>query len=281
MDTEKWDSEITTKNKFFDLKLNEVFKYRDLIILLVRRDIVAYYTQTILGPIWFFIQPIFTTIIYTLIFGGLASISTDGLPKPLFYLVGIISWNYFASCFTKTSTTFKDNAVIFGKVYFPRLIVPLSIVLSNLFRFGIQILLLVILMIYYSFNGVELSIDMKILILPFLILLMALQGLGLGMIVTSITTKYNDLSHLVIFGIQLMMYATPVIYPLSSLSGNLYWIVALNPLTYIIEAIKYIIFGVGTFNAQTLLYSIIISFSLFYIGMLVFNKAEKTFIDTI
>ena len=281
MNTNNWDSEITTKNNFFDLKLNEVFKYRDLLILLVRRDIVAYYTQTILGPIWFFIQPIFTTIIYTLIFGGLASISTDGLPKPLFYLVGIISWNYFASCFTKTSTTFKDNAVIFGKVYFPRLIVPLSIVLSNLFRFGIQILLLAILMIYYSFNGVDFSINMKIFILPFFILLMALQGLGLGMIVTSITTKYNDLSHLVIFGIQLMMYATPVIYPLSSLSGNLYWIVALNPLTYIIEAIKYIIFGVGTFNAQTLLYSIIISLSLFYIGMLVFNKAEKTFIDTI
>jgi lipopolysaccharide transport system permease protein len=281
MNTEKWDLIISPKSKWFDLQFHDVFKYRDLLLLFVKRDIVSFYKQTILGPLWYFIQPIFTTLVYTFVFGGLAGISTDGLPKPLFYLAGITSWNYFADCLTKTSTTFRDNAGIFGKVYFPRLITPLSIVVSNLFRFIIQLVLLVVFILYYMNNGINFNIDEKIFLFPIFVILMALQGLGIGMIITALTTKYRDLSHLVIFGVQLMMYATTIIYPLSQISGKFYWIVALNPMTYIIEGIKASLLGVGLLNLNTFIYSMSISIVLFLFGIFIFNKVEKNFIDTI
>ena len=206
---------IEARAPIFDLKLKEIWAYRDLLVLMVRRDFVSFYKQTILGPLWFFIQPLFTTVIFTFVFGNLAGISTDGLPKPLFYMAGITAWNYFADCLNKTSTVFRDNAGIFGKVYFPRLIMPLSIVASNLIRFGVQMFLFLILMAYYYFSGANFSVSWAIMLFPFVVILMALLGLGAGMIISAMTTKYRDLAFLIGFGVQLLMYATTVIYPLS------------------------------------------------------------------
>jgi len=276
-----WDLIITPKKKTFDLQFGQIWNYRDLLFLFVKRDIVSFYKQTLLGPIWFFIQPIFTTIIYTIVFGSIAGLSTDGLPKPIFYLAGITSWNYFSDCLIKTSTTFRDNASIFGKVYFPRIISPLSIVISNLFRFGIQITLLVIVILYYLYNGYTFNIDWKVLLFPLFVLLMALQGLGIGLIITALTTKYRDLSHLVTFGVQLMMYATTVIYPITSVNSKFYWIIIINPMTFIIEGIKASTLGVGILTTHTIIYSLLSSLFIFIIGILIFNKVEKSFIDTI
>lgn len=280
-EVEDWDLIIEPQNSVFDLKLREVWRYRDLLILFVRRDIVSFYKQTILGPIWFFIQPIFTTLVYVFIFGNLAGLSTDGLPQPLFYLAGITSWNYFADCLNKTSTVFRDNSAIFGKVYFPRIIMPFSIVLSNLLRFGIQMLLFVTALIYYLISGLEISVDFHLLFFPVFVLAMAMQGLGLGMIVSALTTKYRDLAFLLTFGVQLLMYATAVIYPLSSLSGKLYYLVALNPMTFVIEGFRKSLLGVGVFDGFTLAYAIISSSLILLFGLLIFNKVEKDFVDTI
>lgn len=279
--TESWDLIITPEKKWFDLQLHNVWKYRDLLMLFVRRDVVAFYKQTILGPLWYFIQPIATTIVFTFVFGNLAGLSTDGLPQPLFYLAGITAWNYFADCLEKTSTVFRDNQSIFGKVYFPRVISPLSIVVSNLLRFIIQLILLVGMICFFVFQGVSLEIGWEILLFPIFVLFMALQGLGLGMMITAMTTKYRDLSYLVSFGVQLMMYATTVVYPLSSLSGKMYWIVALNPMTFIIEGIKKSALGVGVLTLETFIYSTIASFVIFMVGYIIFNKVEKSFVDTI
>ncbi len=276
-----WDVVLTPNKGGFNLHLEQIWRYRDLLMLFVKRDIVSFYKQTIFGPLWYFIQPIFTTIVYTFIFGNLAKLSTDGLPQPLFYMAGIMSWNYFADCLTKTSTLFKDNAAIFGKVYFPRIISPLSIIISNLLRFGIQMLLFIGMIIYYIFQGVEFSVGFEILLLPFFVLFMAMQGLGLGMIITSMTTKYKDLSIVLPFGIQLLMYATTVIYPLSSLSGNMYWIVALNPMTFVIEGIKQSTLGAGVITVNTFGYTFLVSSVILCLGVLIFNKVEKNFIDTI
>lgn len=279
---EKW--EITPKNNLLDLKLNEVWAYRDLLSLLVRRDFVSFYKQTILGPLWFFIQPLFTTIIFTFIFGNLAGISTDGLPKPLFYMAGITAWNYFADCLTKTSTVFKDNANIFGKVYFPRLIMPLSIVVSNLVRFGVQMILFLILMLYYYLNGAQFNISWAIALFPLVIVLMALLGLGAGMIISAMTTKYRDLVFLVGFGVQLLMYATTVIYPLSTALEKYpkySWIIEYNPMTPIIETFRYGFLGTGSFSWMSLGYATSVTVGLLTIGIIVFNKVEKTFIDTV
>jgi lipopolysaccharide transport system permease protein len=277
-----WDLIITPKEKIFNLELKILWNYRDLLLLFVRRDIVSFYKQTLLGPLWYFIQPIFTTIVYTFVFGSLAGISTDGLPKPLFFLAGITSWNYFSDCLIKTSTTFRDNASIFGKVYFPRIISPLSIVISNLFRFGIQMILFGLLVGYYLSKGIVINCSWKFIFFPYFVLLMGLQGLGLGMIITALTTKYRDLSHLVTFGVQLMMYTTTVVYPLSNVANSkLYWLVSLNPMTFIIEGIKFSTLGVGILNLHTLIYSTSISLLLLLFGILIFNKVEKTFIDTI
>jgi lipopolysaccharide transport system permease protein len=280
-DIEQWDVDILPQKKWFDFNLKQIWEYRDLLFLFVKRDIISFYKQTIFGPIWFIVQPILTTIIYTFIFGNLAEISTDGIPKPLFYLIGITSWTYFSETFIKTSTIFRDNAAIFGKVYFPRVISPLSIAASNLIKFLIQFLIIIFLIIFYCIKGYHFNIDYHLIYLPIFILLMAIQGLGFGMIITALTTKYRDLVFLVTFGVQLMMYTTTVIYPLSTVKGNMYWIIALNPMTFIIEGIKYTISGYGIFSFYTFMYSILVSFLIFIAGYIIFNKVEKTFIDTI
>jgi lipopolysaccharide transport system permease protein len=277
----EWDLTIEPQNSIFDLNLKDVWRYRDLLWMFVKRDFISFYKQTILGPLWFFIQPLFTTIIYTFIFGGLANLSTDGLPQPLFYMAGITAWNYFSDCITKTSTVFKDNANIFGKVYFPRLIMPLSIVASNLVRFAVQILFMATMMVYYSWSGAEFHITWAISLFPFLVLLMALLGLGLGLIITGLTTKYRDLAFLVTFGIQLLMYTTTVIYPLSSAPLKYKTFILLNPMTGIIECFRFAFLGQGQLTLCTLGYSVLFSFLSLVLGILIFNKTEKTFVDTI
>jgi lipopolysaccharide transport system permease protein len=249
--------------------------------LLVKRDFVSFYKQTILGPLWFFIQPLFTTIIFTFIFGNLAGLSTDGLPQPLFYMAGITAWNYFADCLTKTSTVFRDNAGIFGKVYFPRLIMPLSIVVSNLVRFGVQMILFFMMVGYYAFTGADFHMNIFVLLFPVLVLMMALLGLGLGLIITALTTKYRDLAFLISFGVQLMMYATTVIYPLSAAPAKYKWLIELNPMTGIIEAFRYGFLGEGVMTMSTLGYSVIVTLVSLVLGVVIFNKTEKTFVDTV
>ncbi|MFM2393143.1 MAG: hypothetical protein RLZZ546_1125 [Bacteroidota bacterium] len=277
----EWDLVIEPQSSLFDLHLKDVWRYRDLLWLLVKRDFVSFYKQTILGPLWFFIQPLFTTIIFTFIFGNLAGLSTDGLPQPLFYMAGITAWNYFADCLTKTSTVFRDNAQIFGKVYFPRLIMPLSIVVSNLVRFGVQFLLFVLMMLYYYFNHANFQITIAILLFPLLVLLMALLGLGLGLIITALTTKYRDLAFLISFGVQLMMYATTVIYPLSAAPPKYKFFIGLNPMTGIIEAFRYGFLGRGVISFNTLGYAIIVTVVSLILGVIIFNITEKTFVDTV
>lgn len=282
--TEHWDLEIKPQNNLFNLHLNDVWHYRDLLGLLVRRDFVSFYKQTILGPLWFFIQPLFTTIIFTFVFGNLAQISTDGLPQPLFYMAGITAWGYFAECLTKTSTVFKDNANIFGKVYFPRLIMPLSIVVSNLVKFAVQMLLFILLVGYYLLTGYQFGPNWYILLFPLIVLLMACLGLGLGMIISALTTKYRDLAFLVTFGVQLLMYATTVIYPLSTALEKYpkyAWIIEYNPMTPLIETFRYGFLGSGTFNWQSLGYCSLATFLILLFGIVIFNKVEKTFVDTV
>jgi lipopolysaccharide transport system permease protein len=276
-----WDLIIEGKSSLFDLKMRDVWQYRDLLGLLVRRDIVSFYKQTIFGPLWFFIQPLFTTIVFTFIFGGLAGISTDGLPQPLFYLVGITAWNYFADCLNKTSTVFKDNANIFGKVYFPRLIMPLSIVVSNLVRFAVQFLLMIVFMLYYWAVGADFHITAYILLFPVVVLIMAVLGLSVGMIISAMTTKYRDLTFLVTFGVQLLMYGTTVIYPLSAAPEKYRWLIELNPMTGIIETMRLGFLGQGTFSWGMFAYSVICTLVLFISGLIIFNRVERTFVDTI
>lgn len=280
-DDEHWDLVIDGRRSLFDFKLREVWNYRDLLFSFVKRDFVSFYKQTVLGPLWFFIQPIFTTIIFTFIFGNLAGLSTDGLPQPLFYLAGITAWNYFADCITKTSTVFKDNANIFGKVYFPRIILPLSIVVSNLLRFGVQMLLFLGMMIYYAVSGGNFQVTWAILLFPLLVLMMALQGLGLGLIITAMTTKYRDLSFLVTFGVQLLMYVTTVIYPLSAAPEKYKKFIELNPMTGIIEAFRFAFLGKGDFSLSGLFYSGVVSLVIMILGVMIFNKTEKNFVDTV
>jgi lipopolysaccharide transport system permease protein len=284
MHNEEHSWTIEAKASLFDLKLKEVWAYRDLLWLLVRRDFVSFYKQTILGPLWFFIQPLFTTIIFTFIFGNLAGISTDGLPKPLFYMAGITAWNYFADCLTKTSTVFRDNAGIFGKVYFPRLIMPLSIVVSNLVRFGVQMILFLVMMGYYYFTGAHFNISWAISLFPAVVILMALLGLGTGMIISALTTKYRDLAFLVGFGVQLLMYATTVIYPLSTALEKYpkyAWIIEYNPMTPIIETFRYGFLGEGSFDWGSLGYATAVTLILLVFGIVIFNKVERNFVDTV
>lgn len=277
----EWDLVIEPQTSLLDLNLKDVWRYRDLLWLLVKRDFVSFYKQTILGPLWFFIQPLFTTIIFTFIFGNLAGLSTDGLPQPLFYMAGITAWNYFADCLTKTSTVFRDNANIFGKVYFPRLIMPLSIVVSNLVRFGVQMLLFFMMMAYYSYTGGSFTPNAYILLFPILVLQMALLGLGLGLVITALTTKYRDLAFLITFGVQLMMYATTVIYPLSAAPANYKWLIEINPMTGIIEAFRFGFLGQGELTFSSFGYSVGFTLVALVLGVIIFNKTEKTFVDTI
>jgi lipopolysaccharide transport system permease protein len=281
---EDWDLIIKGRTSLFDVKLGDLWRYRDLLAMFVKRDFVSFYKQTILGPLWFFIQPIFTTLVFTFVFGNLAGISTDGLPKELFYLTGITAWNYFSDCLTKTSTVFKDNVNIFGKVYFPRLIMPLSIVVSNLVRFGVQLILLVGMMAFFALQGADFQVTYAMAFFPILVLLMALLGLGFGLIITAVTTKYKDLTFLITFGVQLMMYATTIIYPLSEAKNKFpdkAWIIELNPMTGIVEAFRFAFLGKGEFTPWSIGYSAIFTIVVFLLGIIIFNKTEKNFVDTI
>jgi lipopolysaccharide transport system permease protein len=276
-----WDLEIKPQSSLFNLHLKDVWNYRDLLWLLVRRDFVSFYKQTVLGPLWFFIQPIFTTIIFTVIFSRLARIPTEGAPPALFYLAGTVAWNYFSECLTRTSGVLRDNSAIFGKVYFPRLIMPLSNVISSLVKFGVQLLLFVLMIAWYLFNGYDLHPNIYILLFPVILLMMAMLGLGIGLIVSALTVKYRDLAFLVSFAVQLLMYATPIIYPLSFVPEKYKPIIALNPLVALIETFRFGFIGTGQFYSGALLYSVIASVVLFVAGIVIFNKVEKNFVDTV
>lgn len=273
---------IKPKGKLFEIDFKEIWRYRDLLVMFIKRDIVTQYKQTILGPTWYFIQPALTTIMYMVVFGGIAGISTDGLPQPLFYLAGIVLWQYFSECLNKTSATFTQNQHIFGKVYFPRLISPLSNVLSNLVRMSIQFLLFLIVYVYYVAVGVDVMPNAYALLLPLLIVMLAGLSLGFGIIISSMTTKYRDLTILFTFIVQLWMYATPVIYPLSTISNEkIRMLMGINPLTSIFEAFKYGMLGVGQFSWGGLGYSFGFMVVLLLVGVVVFNKVQRGFMDTV
>ena len=278
--TEQWDAVIESRHSLLDLNLKELWHYRDLLVLFVRRDFVTVYQQTILGPLWFFIQPILTTITFTIIFGNVAQLSTDGAPKLVFYMAGITLWNYFSTCLTSVSGVFNVNASIFGKVYFPRLIMPLTIVISNLMKFAVQFLLFICFVVYFTLHN-QIQPNSWILLTPFIIILMALISMGIGLILSSMTTKYKDLNQLIGFGVQLFMYATPVIYPSSSVPQDYQWVVELNPLVGLFDYMRYAYLGVGEFAISDLVYPSIFSIVILAIGVLVFNKTQKTFMDTV
>ncbi|WP_396166532.1 ABC transporter permease [Flavobacterium sp.] len=276
-----WTEEIQSENSLFSVNVKELWRYRDLLLMLVKKDYITFYKQTILGPIWFFIQPILTTLIYVLLFGQIAKLSTDGTPQIAFYLSGITIWNYFSETLTKTSTVFKDNAAVLGKVYFPRLIMPLSIVVSGLMKFVIQFALFVAVVLYYTFAKNTLHPNLWVLATPLLLVLMASFSLGLGMIFSSLTTKYKDLVFLLSFGIQLFMYATPVVFSRTSFPEQYQWILNLNPLTGIFECFRYGFLGSGSFNPNSLLLSSGFILAILILGVLIFNKVEKSFMDTV
>ena len=284
---EQWTEVIKPRTSLLDLRLGDVWRYRDLVMMFVRRDFVSTYKQTILGPIWFFIQPLLTTITFLIIFGRVAKLSTDGLPQIVFYLAGVTVWNYFAQTLTAISTVFVTNAAIFGKVYFPRLTMPVSIVVSNLVRFVIQFGLFLVVWLFYIVRGNNaIHPNGLIALTPLLLVLMGLMSLGLGMIFSSLTTKYRDLSMLLTFGVQLLMYATPVIYPLSSITGQIYgipyrWIILANPMSSIVEAFRYAFLGAGSFRWVYLGYSTGFTVIILLVGTVIFNKVEKSFTDTV
>lgn len=279
---EHWDLVISPKTKLFDIKFGELWRYRDLLWMFVRRDYKALYKQTVLGPFWYILQPVFTTVMFLVLFSRIARIPTDGIDATLFYMSGICIWNYFDSCLTSTSNTFVQNANIFGKVYFPRLILPLSTVFSNMIKFCIQFTLLLVVYAYIGFRSDNFYFGWNWLLIPMLVLMMALLGFGLGIIVSSLTTKYRDFHLLLTFGVQLLMYATPVAYPLSYLQGNTYaaWI-AYNPLSPIVETFRYALFNVGQLDWSALTYSITCIIIILFTGILLFNKVEKNFMDTV
>jgi lipopolysaccharide transport system permease protein len=281
---ESWLYVISSKKELINLNFKEVWRYRDLLILFVKRDIITVYKQTILGPLWYFIQPLFTAITFTLIFNKIANIETGSVPPFLFNLAGISIWSYFKNCLTATSDTFKSNAAIFSKVYFPRIISPISIVISNLVKFGIQLLLFIGFYIYYYTQGANIHVEKSLVFFPFLILLMAMLGLGLGMIISSLVTKYRDLKFLVSFGVQLLMYVSAVMYPLALMREKLpdiAWLVDYNPMAYIIETARFMLLGEGTISSFGILYTSIVTLGVLFIGIIIFNRTEKTFIDTV
>lgn len=276
-----WTIEIKPRKKWLDVDIKGIWRYRDLLYMYVKRDIVTVYKQTILGPLWFLIQPIFTTVMYMFVFGGLAGISTDGAPQPLFYLSGIMLWNYFSEAFKVSSNVFVTNANVFGKVYFPRLVVPLAGITSNLLKMLIQLGLFIIVYIYFYATGANLSVNWTIILFPYLIFLIAFHAMSWGMIVSSLTTKYRDLTQLVNFGVQLFMYATPVIYPLSAAPEKYRFILQLNPLTPIFEAFKYSCMGCGSLDWGGLLYSTLFMLVTLFFAVLIFNRVERNFMDTV
>lgn len=282
--SDNWLYEITPKRKLIDLNFKEIWRYRDLLILFVKRNIVTVYKQTILGPLWYFIQPLFTAVTFTLVFNNIANIPTGDVPPFLFNLTGITAWNYFSQCFTGTSNTFRANAGIFGKVYFPRVIMPLSNVITNLFKFGIQIGILIVSYVYVLWQGADIHPNYNLFLLPVYILMMAFLGLGSGMIISAFTTKYRDLNILVGFATSLLVYVSAVPYPLSEVSKKMpdwAWVVKYNPLTQIIEGFRYMVLDTGTFTWGGLIYTLSISIFLFLLGLIIFNRTEKNFIDTV
>ena len=281
-ETHKWSQVIRPRTSLFDLRLQDVWRYRDLLFMFVKRDFTALYKQTILGPLWFVIQPLLSTFMFVVIFDRIAGIPTDGVPSALFYLSGLVVWNYFATCLNNTSVTFTNNANLFGKVYFPRIIAPLSNVLSALINFGIQLAILVAFVAYFClFKGLTLHFNGYLFLIPFVLLLVASLGLGLGLIISALTTKYRDLVYLVSFGVQLLMYATPVIYPLSFLKGKYKLFILANPITPLIESFRHAVLGVGEVSAGYLLYSLAVTMLILFLGVVVFNRVEKSFMDVI
>ncbi|PID60310.1 ABC transporter permease [candidate division KSB3 bacterium] len=278
---EYWDFIICPKRHLFDINFTELWEYRDLLLMFIKRDIVTVYKQTILGPIWFFIQPIMTTLIYVVVFGNIAGISTDGIPKQLFYLSGILIWNYFAQCFNQSSNTFRQNAALFEKVYFPRLIIPLSKALSSLIKFGIQALLFVAVYGFVVLRNADVRPTSWLLLTPCFVLLMAAMGLAFGMIFSSLTSKYRDLIFLIQFGVQLLMYASPVIYPLSTLKGSIRDVMLLNPIAYVLEGFRYALLGAGVHRLSGLVYATVFTVFILAFGIVIFHKAEHTFMDTV
>jgi lipopolysaccharide transport system permease protein len=278
--SQDWDLVIKGHTSLFDVRLKEVWHYRDLLFLFVKRDFVTVYKQTILGPLWFFIQPLLTTITFTIVFGTVAQLSTDGAPKVIFYMAGITLWNYFSNCLTSVAGVFNANASIFGKVYFPRLIMPLTVVISNLMKFGVQFLLFLCFVAYFVLQG-QITPNFYIVLMPVIILLMALISMGIGLILTAMTAKYKDLTQLIAFGVQLFMYVTPVIYPSSSIPAGYKWLVNLNPLVSLFDYMRFAFLGIGEFSLVSLVYPGLFSVGILALGVLVFNKAQKTFIDTV
>ncbi|MDY2587175.1 ABC transporter permease [Winogradskyella aquimaris] len=282
---DEWLYTISAKRKLIDFNFKEIWRYKDLLLLFVKRDIVTLYKQTVLGPLWYLIQPLFTSVIFTLIFNNLGQIQTGTVPPFLFNLAGITAWNYFRDCLNNTSSTFTKNQNIFGKVYFPRVILPMSITISNLLKFGIQLLIFVGFFVYYSVIGFELSINPNIFLFPVYVVIMALLGLGLGMIFSSLTTKYRDLSVLLTFAVQLLMYVSAVPYPMSEAKAKFPPLVAklveYNPLTQIMEGFRYMLLDTGEFNSSRFLYTLFISLFIFLLGLIIFNRTEKSFIDTV
>jgi lipopolysaccharide transport system permease protein len=279
--SDKWDLDISPQRGWFDLHLGDLWRYRDLVKLFVWRDFVAGYKQTVLGPLWYVIQPILSTIVFTIVFGNVAKLSTDGTPPFLFYLAGNTIWGYFAGCFLTTSNTFVTNAAIFGKVYFPRLSVPVSVVISNIISFAIRMVVFLAFWVYFMIIGVKLQPNIWILMLPVLLLIMAGLGLGFGIIVSSLTTKYRDLQQLVSFGVQLLMYLSPVIYPVSSVAGIWRVLLYMNPMTPIIEVFRLAFLGTSALNPIWLLYSGGFAVVVMFIGLLLFNHTEASFMDTV
>jgi lipopolysaccharide transport system permease protein len=280
-ETEDWDLVITPKKKWYDLQLRGIWHYRDLIALFVRRDFVARYKQTILGPLWLIIQPLMTSAVFTVVFGNIAKLPTDGLPQILFYMSGTVLWRYFSNCLTGTSNTFIQNAGIFGKVYFPRLVTPISVVISNLMTLMIQFTVFLVFMVYYFVNGTTVHVTTWILTFPVLVFLLAGLGMGFGIIISSLTTKYRDLNYLVAFGVALWMYATPIIYPVSSIPEQWRWIATINPITPIVETFRVAFLGAGESSWSRLAYSAGFMLLILAFGALIFNRVEKTFIDSI
>jgi lipopolysaccharide transport system permease protein len=281
LDESHWDLDISPRRNLLDLRLGDLWRARDLVMLFVWRDFVSVYKQTVLGPLWYLIQPLLTTVIFTFIFGSVAHLPTDGLPQFLFYMSGTVVWAYFATCMTKTSDTFISNSNLFGKVYFPRLAVPVSILISNQITFAIQFVFFLAFMGYFALRGTPLHPNMWILLTPVLLFMMAGLGLGLGIIISSLTTKYRDLRFLVQFGVQLLMYATPVIVPMSSFPQRFRWIILANPMTPIVETFRYAFLGAGTVNLPDLAYSFGFMLAVVFIGTVIFNRVEATFMDTV
>ncbi len=276
-----WTMVIRSRSGWLDIDLKEVWRYRDLILLFVRRDFVTIYKQTILGPVWFLVQPLFSTLVFTVVFGKIAKIPTDGLPPPLFYMSAIVAWNYFSGCLTATSNTLVANASIFGKVYFPRLTVPLSVVITNLLTFIIQFGVFLCLLLFFYLRGSAVKPNAFVFLVPFLILQMGVLGLGFGILVSSLTTKYRDLTFFVSFGVQLWMYATPIVYPLSQIPERWQWLYALNPMAAIIGTFRYAFLGAGSVRPLHLVTSLAVTVVVLILSLILFRRVERTFMDTV